>query len=70
MVPGFTVAAYLDRLRELHGLIESDGPFVAHSSRYLIEARKPRGRAPASAIRTASPRPAAVNISPYPATSR
>ncbi|WP_255622504.1 class I SAM-dependent methyltransferase [Pseudonocardia sp. DSM 110487] len=44
MVPGFTVAAYRDRLRELHGLIESDGPFVAHSSRYLIEARKPRGR--------------------------
>jgi hypothetical protein len=44
MVPGFTVAAYWDRLRELHGLIESDGRFVAHSSRYLIEARKPRGR--------------------------
>jgi SAM-dependent methyltransferase len=44
MVPGFTVEAYRDRLRELHELIESDGPFVAHSTRYLIEARKPRER--------------------------
>ncbi len=44
MVPGFTVEAYRDRLRELHGLIESDGPFVAHSTRYLIEARKPPER--------------------------
>jgi SAM-dependent methyltransferase len=42
MVPGFTVEAYRDRLRELHELIESEGPFVAHSSRFLIEARKPR----------------------------
>ena len=40
MVPGFTVAAYHDRLRELHDRITSDGPFVAHSSRFLIEARK------------------------------
>jgi SAM-dependent methyltransferase len=44
MVPGFTVEAYRDRLRDLHELIESDGPFVAYSSRYLIEARKLRGR--------------------------
>jgi SAM-dependent methyltransferase len=44
MVPGFTVGAYRDRLRELHQLIETEGPFVAHSSRYLIEARKPRER--------------------------
>jgi SAM-dependent methyltransferase len=44
MVPGFTVSAYRDRLRELHELIEAEGPFVAHSSRYLIEARKPRVR--------------------------
>jgi SAM-dependent methyltransferase len=44
MVPGFTVEAYRDRLRELHELIAAEGPFVAHSSRYLIEARKPRGR--------------------------
>ncbi|MFG3056396.1 class I SAM-dependent methyltransferase [Kitasatospora sp. NPDC048239] len=41
MVPGFTVEAYLDRLRELDALIRSQGPFVAHSARFLIEARKP-----------------------------
>ncbi|HEY3687143.1 MAG TPA: class I SAM-dependent methyltransferase [Streptosporangiaceae bacterium] len=41
MVPGFTVAAYRDRLRDLHDLIEAEGPFVAHSSRFLITARKP-----------------------------
>jgi len=39
-VPGFTVEAYRDRLRDLHALIERDGPFVAHSSRHLIEARR------------------------------
>ncbi len=41
MVPGFTVAAHRDRLRELHERITADGPFVAHSSRTLWEARKP-----------------------------
>ncbi|MEV4947806.1 class I SAM-dependent methyltransferase [Streptomyces sp. NPDC053755] len=41
MVPGFTVEAYRDRLRALHDRIESDGPFVAHTARFLIEARKP-----------------------------
>ncbi|MFV9453792.1 class I SAM-dependent methyltransferase [Rhodococcus sp. NM-2] len=40
MVPGFTVAEYRERLRELHDLIEAEGPFVAHSTRFLIEARK------------------------------
>ncbi|OZF52567.1 methyltransferase domain-containing protein [Rhodococcus sp. 14-2470-1a] len=40
MVPGFTVDQYRGRLRELHDLIEAEGPFVAHSSRFLIEARK------------------------------
>ncbi|WP_228973085.1 methyltransferase domain-containing protein [Streptomyces sp. DH12] len=40
-VPGFTVARYGDRLRELHERIRADGPFVAHSSRTLIEARRP-----------------------------
>ena len=40
-VPGFTVDAYRDRLRELHELIRARGPFVAHSTRHLIEARKP-----------------------------
>lgn len=41
MVPGFTVAQYRDELRELHELIERDGPFTAHTTRFLIEARKP-----------------------------
>ncbi|MFE9649880.1 class I SAM-dependent methyltransferase [Streptomyces sp. NPDC006365] len=41
MVPGFTVDQYRDRLRELHERIEAEGPFVAHSARHLIEARKP-----------------------------
>lgn len=40
MVPGFTVEQYLPELRELHELIEEQGPFVAHSARFLIEARK------------------------------
>ncbi|MFT0762926.1 class I SAM-dependent methyltransferase [Actinomyces sp. F1_1611] len=39
-VPGFTVPQYLDRLRELHDLIQQSGPFVAHSTRHLIEARR------------------------------
>ncbi|WP_329220609.1 class I SAM-dependent methyltransferase [Streptomyces sp. NBC_01485] len=43
MVPGFTVKASLPRLRALHERIEADGPFVAHSTRHLIEARKPTG---------------------------
>ncbi|MFC4126025.1 class I SAM-dependent methyltransferase [Nocardia rhizosphaerae] len=41
MVPGFTVDSELDRLRALHERIESEGPFVAHSTRTLIEAGKP-----------------------------
>ncbi|MBZ4019871.1 class I SAM-dependent methyltransferase [Streptomyces purpurogeneiscleroticus] len=41
MVPGFTVGQYRDRLRELHEKIQAEGPFVAHSTRFLIEARKP-----------------------------
>lgn len=40
IVPGFTVDAYRGRLRALHELIERDGPFVAHSRRFLIEARR------------------------------
>ncbi len=39
-VPGFTVDAYRDRLRDLHEQIERDGRFVAHSRRFLIEARR------------------------------
>ncbi|WP_055496496.1 class I SAM-dependent methyltransferase [Streptomyces albus] len=41
MVPGFTVERYRDRLRDLHERIETEGPFIAHSARFLIEARKP-----------------------------
>ncbi|MFJ4365661.1 class I SAM-dependent methyltransferase [Streptomyces chartreusis] len=41
MVPGFTVEAHRPRLEDLHEQIESDGPFVAHSTRHLFEARKP-----------------------------
>ncbi|WP_433372416.1 class I SAM-dependent methyltransferase [Actinoplanes sp. CA-142083] len=40
-VPNFTVDAYRDRLEALHTQIESTGPFVAHSQRFLIEAHKP-----------------------------
>ncbi|MFD8043527.1 methyltransferase domain-containing protein [Streptomyces chartreusis] len=41
MVPGFTVEAHRPRLKDLHEQIESDGPFVAHSTRHLFDARKP-----------------------------
>ncbi|MBO8191175.1 class I SAM-dependent methyltransferase [Streptomyces oryzae] len=41
MVPDFSVERYHQRLRELHDLIEAEGPFAAHSARFLIEARKP-----------------------------
>jgi SAM-dependent methyltransferase len=40
-VPDFTVERYADRLRELDRQIRTDGPFVAHSTRYLIEAVRP-----------------------------
>lgn len=39
-VPGFTVDGYRGRLRELHEQIQREGPFVAHSTRHLIEARR------------------------------
>lgn len=41
-VPAFTVAAYRDRLAELHAFIERHGPFVAYAQRLLIEARRTR----------------------------
>ncbi|MHA7269347.1 class I SAM-dependent methyltransferase [Arthrobacter sp. HLT1-20] len=41
MVPGFTVEAHQDKLRELHAIIERDGKFSATTTRFLIEARKP-----------------------------
>lgn len=40
IVPGFTVDAYRDQLAALHHTIVTEGPFVAHSTRFLIEARK------------------------------
>jgi hypothetical protein len=40
IVPGFTVEAYRERLRALHEQISADGPFVATTVRFLIEARK------------------------------
>lgn len=40
IVPGFTVDRYRPRLEALHHRIQSDGPFVAHATRFLIEARK------------------------------
>ena len=41
IVPGFTVTEYAGRLRALHEQIQADGPFVATSVRFLIEARRP-----------------------------
>lgn len=43
MVPGFTVEGYEDRLRALHERIETEGSFVAHSTRHLFEARRVPG---------------------------
>lgn len=39
-VPDFTVERYRDRLRQLDARIRSEGAFVAHSTRHLIEARR------------------------------
>jgi len=41
MVPDFTVETYEERLRALHEQIGTQGPFVAHSTRHLVEARRP-----------------------------
>jgi hypothetical protein len=41
MVPGFTVDQYSGKLRALHERIGRDGLFLAHTTRFLIEARKP-----------------------------
>ena len=40
-VPDFSVERYRQRLRDLHELMERQGSFVSHSTRVLIEARKP-----------------------------
>lgn len=41
IVPGFSVDQHRDQIRDLHDRINTEGPFIAYSSRYLIEARKP-----------------------------
>jgi hypothetical protein len=40
IVPGFTAERYRDMLEALHARIRAEGPFVAHSTRFLIEARR------------------------------
>ena len=40
IVPDFTVERFRDRLLALHDKIQEDGPFVAHATRFLIEANK------------------------------
>ncbi|GAA5187694.1 class I SAM-dependent methyltransferase [Rugosimonospora acidiphila] len=40
IVPGFTVERYRARLAQLHARIRAEGPFVAHATRFLIEARR------------------------------
>ena len=39
--PDFTVEKYERRLRELDTQLRMRGPFVAHSTRHLIVARRP-----------------------------
>ncbi|WP_394824867.1 class I SAM-dependent methyltransferase [Pendulispora albinea] len=43
LVPGFTVAQYRAPLLRLHEQMQKEGPFVAHTTRFLIEARKGPG---------------------------
>lgn len=40
MVPGFTVEQYRTELKALDEQIRTDGSFVAHTTRFLVEARK------------------------------
>lgn len=40
MVPGFTVERYRTELKALDEQLRAEGPFIAHTTRYLIEARK------------------------------
>jgi SAM-dependent methyltransferase len=42
IVPDFTVDAYRDRLQALDEHIRTQGSFLAHATRFLIEARKSR----------------------------
>jgi hypothetical protein len=43
-VPDFSVDRYRAQLRYLHRRIEDDGSFVSHTSRVLVEARRPAQR--------------------------
>ncbi|WP_328374900.1 class I SAM-dependent methyltransferase [Micromonospora zamorensis] len=40
-VPGFTVDRYREQLLALHERITTEGPFIAHAQRFLIEATRP-----------------------------
>jgi len=40
-VPDFSAERYREQLRAMHEQIETDGVFVAHATRVLVEARKP-----------------------------
>jgi len=40
-VPDFTVERYGEELRRLDAHIRAEGPFVAHSTRFLVEAARP-----------------------------
>lgn len=42
IVPGFTVNGYRAKLEELHDQIQEQGPFIATTRRFLIEAVKPQ----------------------------
>jgi SAM-dependent methyltransferase len=42
IVPGFSAATFEPGLRALHREIEDHGPFVAHATRFIIRAAKPR----------------------------
>jgi SAM-dependent methyltransferase len=39
-VPGFSIEAYRDRLKQMHEQIERDGRFISHSRRVLIQSSK------------------------------
>jgi SAM-dependent methyltransferase len=43
-IPDFSVDRYRDKLVELDGQIRNRGPFMAHSTRHLIEAQRPNAR--------------------------
>jgi SAM-dependent methyltransferase len=43
IVPDFTIQRYRERLAAMHELIRREGSFVATTTRYLIECRRPHG---------------------------